>query len=224
MLLENLKIFTEDKSNLAIAVAILCVVVFGTYSLMPASENNINTKDIASEKAVNNDELSAIKSFSNNLDDITLKLNKIEQELIKPAVNIEPIQAQISSLAKETEELNSSSQNMLHEAINNATSDLKAKLSSIEQELSALKKEQLSASFVKEENLPFKVLHIDNIQGNNVATVRYNNTYFPLTEGEHLAGWKVIKSEFDSQKLELINEKGEHVLVALNNSKSSRGA
>lgn len=227
MILENLKLIKNNRllllSGIGILVA-LSTTAIGYYYIADNQDKKSETMVSEDLTPQSNSEMVrpiSIQSFNNSLTDITLKLNSIEAELLKPAASLAPIQEQISALAQETEAFNIESKELLGKMFDFATKDLKDKLSNIENELAELKEKQKKAVFVKVENLPFNVLHIDNIQGNNITTIRYNNTIFPLTEGDYLAGWKLVRSGFNEQETEFINEKDEHVLVSLRISKTS---
>ena len=63
--------------------------------------------------------------------------------------------------------------------------------------------------------LPFQVISVDIIAGQSYATVNYENHIWPLTIGDSLAGWKIIYVDYDTEIIELINEKNQHVKIKI---------
>lgn len=217
MFIKNLNIIKDYKAYLVVGVGCLLatVVLFSQVIGSSTNNNEIEIKQVLKEDNKSFEELAYLSTDLNN---ISSKLNKIEEQLGRPAINIEPIQQQLSSLAVETEKLSNNSRDIIRSAIDTANEDLREKLSNIENELADLKEKQKVSTYIKAENLPFETLHIDNIQGQSVVTVRYNSTIFPMTVGDYLAGWKLVKAEFNNQEVEYINSKEEHILLSFNNS------
>lgn len=215
MNLRNLKLIKGNKlftgaAGIGAAIIACALIVAIDYVLTDKQDKELMLAVKTQDK-----ELKSLGYFNDNLVNITTKLNNIESEILKPSTNIEPLQEQITNLAEETKVLNKENKELFSTSIDNVARDLKDSLSDIENELSDLKEKQKQAVFIKAENLPFSVLHIDNIQGNNITTIRYNNTIFPLTQSENLAGWKLIRVGFHEQEAEFVNEKNEHVLISL---------
>jgi hypothetical protein len=58
---------------------------------------------------------------------------------------------------------------------------------------------------------------------NNVVTLNYNNTVFPIGIDNYVAGWKLIRADFTKQQAEFINKKNQHVIVDLNRMQERGG-
>lgn len=217
MNLENLKLIKGRLFTGTFGVGIViiaCVIIVAIDYVLSDKQDKELMLNI--EKQIN--DLKPLTAVNDNLIGITTKLNNIETQVLKPSTNVEPLQQQITNLTEETKALNKEnkeSKELISTSIDNVARDLKESLSGIEDELLDLNEKQKQAVFIKEDNLPFGVLHIDNIQGNTIATIRYNNTIFPISEGENLAGWRLIRAAFHEQEAEFVNDKNEHVRVSL---------
>jgi hypothetical protein len=151
------------------------------------------------------------------LNDLAVKLANIQQKLTSGnIVNLDPITQQLADLAKQSQDLAAKSNDLIKDQIETSTKELTAKLSVIKKQLTKLEDAQKHIRYLKPSNLPFTVIALDNIQQNNVVTIRYNHTTMPLTIGDYLAGWKLINADFANQKCEFVNQKGQHVVVDLN--------
>ena len=199
-------------------VIIACVIIVAIDYVLSDKQD----KELMLSIKKRSDDLKSLTAVNDNLVDITTKLNNIETQVLKPSTNVEPLQQQIISLTEETKALNKENKDLISTSIDNVARDLKDTLSDIEDELLDLNEKQKQAVFIKEDNLPFGVLHIDNIQGNNITTIRYNNTIFPLTQNDNLAGWRLIRAGFHEQEAEFVNDKNEHVLISLKIPKTNK--
>jgi hypothetical protein len=151
------------------------------------------------------------------LQDISDQLGTIRTNLSgNGAANFASISKQLSDLIEQTRQLSSESNKIITQQIQKSTGQLKKQLTSINAELIKLQQEQKRIKYLKPTDLPFKVVSIDNIQQNNVVTINYSNTTFPIEINSYVAGWKLIRADFVGQKAEFVNAQHQHVIVDLN--------
>jgi len=158
------------------------------------------------------------------LQDISDQLGTIRTNLSgNGAANFASISKQLSDLIEQTKQLSSESNKIITQQIQESTVQLKKQLTSINAELIKLQQEQKRVKYLKPADLPFKVVSIDNIQQNNIVTMRYINTTFPIEIDSYVAGWKLIRADFVGQKAEFVNAQHQHVIVDLNRMAGKAG-
>lgn len=193
-------------SGSLIAIIIVSVIVFENAS----SKVNIPKSKISVSVPTNN--------FSESLEDITKKLANLEEKLSSDGavVNVQSIQSDIKSIQKKSEQLSEGSNEFIKAQIKKSNEELSAKIDGLSKELASLKAEKKQTKFLNVEDLPYQVISVDNIQQQNIVTVSYDNSVFPMDIGDYLASWKLISADFVSQKAEFVNKKNQHIVVDLN--------
>ena len=152
--------------------------------------------------------------LTERLQDISDQLITIHHQLDQ--TNNDEVKQQIASLIDQIKTLSSESNKMITQQIQESTHLLQKQLFLINARLIKLQAAQKHIKYLKTKDLPFQVISIDNIQQNNVVTIVYNKTTFPIEMGSYVAGWKLISADFVTQETEFVNSKSQHVIVDLN--------
>ena len=212
----SMRLKTTPKKTIRIGGSIFVLVMILTIVLTESTKKSGFKSDSTSMETTK--VTLPENSVGIQLTDISVKLANVEHRLSsqKPVVNLDPIRTEISQLASQTKSLAEKSNEMFSQEIQDSTQELNQQLTVIKNELQKLQQEQHRIRYISANTLPFKVMHIDNIQQNNVVTVEYNHTIFPMELGDYLAGWKLISADFTNQKAEFINDKQQHTLVDIN--------
>ena len=216
----KLKIFVTQNKKITliifggITVALVFAVVMANTSRHAVVKNQVQQGELSVAPKTPSTE----NYMSQQLNDITIKLANIQKNMSthQSTINLDSIRSEVSNLIHETQQLSEHSNQIITNKIQASTEVLEKRLASIKSELQKLQDEKNHTAFIAPTNLPFHVLHIDNIQNQNVVTVQYNNTIFPINIGDYLSGWKMISSDFVSQKCEFVNKNKQHVIVDLN--------
>ena len=154
------------------------------------------------------------------LQDISDQLATIRLRLDQ--TNSDALSQQVNGIIDQMKDLSSTSNQLITDQIQSSTATLQKQLQSIHTVLVKLQKEEEHVKYLKPSDLPFKVVSIDNIQQNNVVTIDYNDTTFPIEAGSYVAIWKLISADFVAQKAEFVNSKKQHVVVDLNRLEQHR--
>ena len=209
-------ILKRYKKIIIISGSILVVIIIAI--LIISGKNPHNAADIKSVKTTALSSKTAAGDYiKQRLKDISDQLVTIRNRLDESgATNFATINRQLASLISEMKELSSESNKMITQQIQKSTAQLKRQLVLINLELSRLQQEQKKIKYLKPAALPFQIISIDNIQQNNVVTLNYNNTTFPIGIDSYVAGWKLIRADFTEQQAEFVNKKSQHVIIDLN--------
>ena len=155
--------------------------------------------------------------MSEQLNDIVYKLSHIEAttDHYTTQTVLKPIEATLRQLQVQLKTTVSQNNTEIIAVMHDDTQKLSQQLATLSSQLQQSQQKKQMA-YLKPQDLPFTISHIDNIQSQNIVTVNYNHTTFPLNQGDDLAGWKLIRADFVNQTAELINASGQHVVVTLN--------
>ena len=166
-----------------------------------------------------------INPLSVQLNSIARQVTQIRQELgnNQLQINLDSVNAELAKVSHQAEQLAAKSDDLITNEIKSSSKQLAAKLNKITNELHKLQQERKIVTYLKPANLPFKIISIDNIQQQNIVSVNYNHTDFPLEIGDYLTGWKLVKADFASQRAEFINHKNQHVVIDLNRIEQPKG-
>ena len=130
-----------------------------------------------------------------------------------PDVDFSAITQQINQVSARLEAFRASSANELSETLSHTETTLSNKLDSITDVVTHLDAREAPVKFIALDALPFKVVSIDSIQQIPVASIAYDFKTVPLEQGDALAGWRVVSLDYTAQRIELVNQAQEHVLV-----------
>ncbi len=161
-----------------------------------------------------------LAALGKNLNDVSVKLATIEASLKsskKNTVNISALTAEIASIRQSVLAASYHSQTALAHTILLSSEALQHQLFTIQRQLTAMQTKAMKSTVLPASALPFMVLHIDDIQGEAVVTVRYADTDFPLMIGDSLAGFRVSRADFATQAAIFMNSKNQQVLINLGN-------
>lgn len=201
---------TYKKQIMLIGGGIIIILVF--VSLLGHSGSSSKNND-SKEGSVQTQ-----KIISSQLNDIAIKLATIGHDISRKnaVVDLDPVRQEIMAVENQTRTLSAKSNDLISHQISASTSQLETKLADISGQLKRLEDEKKHIKFLEVSDLPFVVNQIDNIQQENVVTISYNHTTFPINIGGYIAGWKLISADFSTQKAEFVNAKKQHVVVDLN--------
>lgn len=204
-------------SGIVIIVIVIMVVAIATST---SSDSNRNNASLIKQVSVSTHTTQAGDYLQQRLQDISDQLATIRQRLDQS--NSDALSQQVNGIIDQMKDLSSESNKLITDQIQASTATLQKQLQTINTALIKLQKEQEHVKYLKPGDLPFKVVSIDNIQQNNVVTIDYNDTTFPIEVGSYVAAWKLISADFVSQKAEFINSKKQHVVVDLNRMEKHR--
>lgn len=106
-------------------------------------------------------------------------------------------------------------ENAINQLLLENRTTLGGKLDAIQDVIKSLDDKQHPIKYLPTTALPFTLVSIDSIQQVSVVTVAYDYRTIPLEKSDTLAGWTVIRLDFGKQQAEFINDREEHVQVAL---------
>ena len=152
--------------------------------------------------------------LSQQLNELSTQLKAINTKLNQNVVvDLNPIKEQISALTQRANKLSDQSNQYIAAAIREQTSVLTHAMQKQLDEMNPHnpKNQQLTAK-----DLPFQIMAIDNIQGNNIVTVRYDYQTTPLNKGDRIAGWELVEVNFSNQMVQFKNNKNQYVNIDLN--------
>lgn len=218
-LLQQHKKLTIAITSVVILTLIILILSFGVSS---------NSKTRASSQLTNNELLSKSSNGAQQFlagDYLKLRLQDISDQLSTVLTQLNQsngadARRKIAVLMDQMKTLSSESNKLVTRQIQDSTNSLQRQLKVIQHQLDQLKEAQKHVKYLKVSDLPLHVISIDNIQQNNVVTIDYNKTTFPIEIGSYVAGWKLIAADFVDQKAEFINSKEQHVVVDLNRMES----
>lgn len=219
------------KQHKKMTITVISVVILILIILILSLGVSSNLKTRTSSQLTNNGLLSNSSKSSNDAqqylagDYLKLRLQDISDQLstvltLLNQSNGADARRKIAVLMDQMKTLSSESNQLMTRQIQESTASLQKQLKVIQHQLDQLKEAQKHIKYLKVSDLPFHVISIDNIQQNNVVTIDYNKTTFPIEIGSYVAGWKLIAADFVDQKAEFINSKEQHVVVDLNRMES----
>tara|TARA_R110002167_G_scaffold93474_7_gene250495 strand:- start:6278 stop:7120 length:843 start_codon:yes stop_codon:yes gene_type:complete len=156
--------------------------------------------------------------LSEQLSVVSAKISSIQSKMNnqKTVVDLGPIKQQLQSVDKQVQEISKKSNQYISIAIKEQTKLLTAQLKDIKKEVNQLKPQADGRIKVALKSLPFKIVAIDNIQGDNIVSVTYDYRTVPLSLNDTLVGWKLAKVDFTHQTAEFTNNKKEYVSFDMN--------
>ena len=158
-------------------------------------------------------------SVSDQLNSINAQLQSIQSALgHKAPGSLKDIKAQLNSVVYQIKDLISESNSDISQQIQDSSQTLQTELSGMKGQLTNIQQLSQPGSYIDASNLPFVVQFIDNVSGQNVVTVKYNNLLTPLSVGESLAGWTLINADYSSQYAVFQNTKDQLIKVNNNNA------
>ena len=172
---------------------------------LTSSHSNRHNTSLAKQATVSTYTTQAGDYLQQRLQDISDQLATIRQRLDQ--TNSDALSQQVNGIIDQMKDLSSESSQLITDQIQSSTATLQKQLQAIHIALVKLQKEQEHVKYLKSSDLPFKVNAIDNIQENNVVTIDYHDTTFPIEVGSYVAAWKLISADFVAQKAEFINSK-----------------
>lgn len=110
---------------------------------------------------------------------------------------------------------NQNQSTLVQKALGRATFLIQHETKQINAKLAELLKATHSVKYLPAKTLPFQVQYIENIQGQDVVSVEYHHLNFPLMAGEQLAGFRLVRSDFNQQSAIFKNAKAQQVRVRL---------
>ncbi|KTD53479.1 hypothetical protein Lsan_3889 [Legionella santicrucis] len=166
------------------------------------------------------------RSITAQLQEVRTYLDKIHHEATKPTekVDLTAINQDIRTLAALVKGLKPQDENAINQLLLENRTSLDDKLDSIQKVIKSLDDKQHPVKYLPLTALPFTLVSIDSIQQISVVTVTYDYKYIPLEKGDTLAGWTVTHLDFSKQQAEFINDKEEHVQVALAQAQGEQDA
>lgn len=158
------------------------------------------------------------QTMHKQFDALSMTLSHIERTLSekRSVVNVESLRKELARARGQATALAKQSNQLITQAIAKSTAQLNTRLETITQQLKMLQEKGKKIVFVHPSTLPFKVISINNIQQNDIVTIRYNHTTWPLNIGDYLAGWRLIHADFSAQRAEFVNQQKQHVMISLN--------
>ncbi len=153
-----------------------------------------------------------VLSRLNGLQTQLASLQDIAQKPL-PDVDFSVISQQITEVSERLEALRATHSDEVRQTLNHTETALSSKLDSITDVVSHIDPHPSSVKFLALDALPFKVVSIDSIQQIPVASIAYDFKTVPLEQGDALAGWRVVSLDYTAQRIELVNQQKEHVLV-----------
>jgi spore coat protein CotH len=135
--------------------------------------------------------------------------------------NVKQIKKTLNSVVYQIKSMISESDDGLSAQIQNSSQTLASELDGMKGQLTNIQQLSQPGSYIDPSNLPFTVQFIDNVSGQNVVTVSYNNLLTPLSVGESLAGWTLVSSDYASQYAVFQNSKDQ--LVKASNTAAGQG-
>jgi hypothetical protein len=198
----------------AIPVVIIAAVML---SLFHHDKNESTVTINTTTPILSNNTQTTTSPSQEQINDIISKLANIELEVKNTKSNhdSEAIKSAIENLAQQTKQLASHNHDALVETIDGNTTQLETQLEKISKELKALSNNDSHHQYLSIKSLPFTVISIDNIQENNMVTIRYANRDIPIIVGGSLAGWTLIDASQSQQKATFKNKASNYVLVDL---------
>jgi hypothetical protein len=155
--------------------------------------------------------------LSQQLEELSSQLSSINDKLSQNVVvDIDPIKQQIAQLSQQANQLTDQSNQYITAAIREQTSVLTHKMDGMQKQLDEMNPKNPQNQQLSVNDLPFEIVAIDNIQGNNIVTVRYDYQTTPLNKGDRFAGWKLVEVNFNNQLAQFMNNKHQYVNVDLN--------
>lgn len=188
---------------LSVTVCIGALMVSGMQSLGAASiHKDINTEQVLAR-----------------LNGLQTQLASLQDTVKKPLpdVDFSVISQQITDVSERLEAFRATQSDEVRQTVSHTETALSSKLDSITDVVSHLEPHPEATKFVALDALPFKIVSIDSIQQIPVASITYDFKTVPLEQGDALAGWRVVSLDYTAQRMELVNEAQEHVVVTHDN-------
>lgn len=189
----------------------------------PVSSGNTSTLPIANQGSTAGASPSLPAALGNGensdeLNSISTELQSIQDSLNTDSAtgNIKQIKSEINSVLYQVKSLITTSDNNIADEIQSASQTLASQLAGMQGQLSNIQQLNQPGSYIDSSNLPFTVQFIDNVSGQSVVTVNYNNLLTPVSVGESLAGWTLISADYASQYAVFQNSKDQLVKAGNN--------
>ena len=149
------------------------------------------------------------------LDELQSQLKTVKETVSKPTpeVNLKAITHQIEELSQRVEHVREANNKQLNDSLTDTQRALGEELHSIKEVVTHLDDKKSPIKYLSIKSLPFSIISIDSIQQVPVASVSYDYKTIPLEKGDALAGWRVVRVDYGTQKIELENTNAERILV-----------
>lgn len=135
-------------------------------------------------------------------------LNQAIENASNFKLDLSPVKDEISQLSTLIKQMQNQEEVPIDTLLSNTSSELQAKLDTIFAAIESLEEKTHPLKILPESALPFKVVSIDSLQHQSVATVSYEYKTTALEKGDSLAGWQVESIDFAKQTIALKNDKG----------------
>lgn len=220
--LESIKQFQPSKKSLLVVVLTIVVIVGGGFLLFSKRTPTIQKPDLSMVRF--NIEHNTLTAIGQTLNGVASKIAVMEKEVqagkSTSNINVEKLTKQLQDIEKKVNGATAVSASALSNEIAHSTNALKVQLNSINQRLKSIQSQKSNIKQLPVSSLLFKVLYIENIQGNTVITLSYNHSTFPLMVGETFQGFRLSKADYGQQTAVFTNEKHQEVTIHLSSVES----
>jgi len=184
----------------------------------PSNNNNIGGAPDVNGQSSTTGALVPQPTSASELDSISEQLQSIQSALNTngSADNIKEIKTALGSVVSQVKDLVAESDSDISAEIQNSSQTLALQLNGMKGQLTNIQQLSQPGGYVSASNLPFTVQFIDNVAGQSVVTVNYNNLLTPISVGESLAGWTLSNADYASQTAVFQNSKDQLVKASVN--------
>ncbi len=164
---------------------------------------------------------SPTESINDQLGSIAAQISSMQNSLTNNPSDVKVIKKTLSSVIYQIKNMISESDEGISDQIQNSAQTLASQLDGMKGQLTNIQQLSQPGGYIDPSNLPFTVQFIDNVSGQAVVTVSYNNLLTPVSVGESLAGWTLVNADYASQYAVFQNSKDQ--LVKASNTAASAG-
>lgn len=123
-------------------------------------------------------------------------------------LDLSPIKDEISQLSLLVKSIQNQKEVPLKQLLTNMGTALQSKLDHMLSAIESLEDKAHPIKMLPTSALPFKVISIDSLQHQSVATIAYDYKTTALEKGDSLAGWQVSSVDFSTQFIAFQNDVG----------------
>lgn len=135
-------------------------------------------------------------------------LNQAIEKASSSKLDLSPIKDEISQLSLLIKAMKNPKEVPLEQLLTHTSSELQSKLDSILGAIESLENKTHLVKLLPTSALPFKVISIDSLQHQSIATITYDYKTTALEKGDSLAGWQVTSIDFATQFITFQNDEG----------------
>lgn len=202
------KINFNNKKNILMGV----IVLIAAMTIFPLFYQHTQIHTIKPQAPLQN-------PLQGELNDISEKLANVESDLAGNKdnyVNVNDLKSDLVTLITEINQIAKDNSQVITSEITKGDGQLDTKLDTIKKSLSAIEAQNGHHKVIDASNLPFEVISIDNIEENDVATVKYDDHTLPIELNDSIAGWTLTAANTEDQKAEFENKDQNYIDINLN--------